>query len=103
MVCDFASFRGEARSRDSKTLLDYVAYFEEHCKKVAAENGAEVKIIKKESFLPFCIAEDNEVVSVAKAACAKIGCISNPIKVICVLIFQFSNNPGIYFFGFLFI
>lgn len=73
VVCDFASFRGEARSRDSKTLLDYVAYFEEHCKKVAAENGAEVKIIKKESFLPFCIAEDNEVVSVAKAACAKIG------------------------------
>ncbi len=35
VVCDFASFRGEARSRDSKTLLDYVAYFEEHCKKVA--------------------------------------------------------------------
>lgn len=30
-------------------------------------------------------------------------CISNPIKVICVLIFQFSNNLGIYFFGFLFI
>ena len=32
-----------------------------------------MKIIKKESFLPFCIAEDNEVVSVAKAACARIG------------------------------
>ena len=73
VVCDFASFEGEARSRDMQRLLDYVAYFEEHCQKVAGDNGAGLKVLKKERFLPFLIPEEEHVVAVAKAACEKLG------------------------------
>ncbi len=73
VVCDFASFSGEARSRDLKALQDYVAYFEDHCKKVAAEKGAGIKVNKVEAFLPFHIHEDDQVLVMAKAACEKVG------------------------------
>ena len=73
VVCDFASFSGEARSRDLGRLKDYVAYFEEHCRKVAQEKGAGLKIIKSENFLPFLIPEGDPVLVNAKAACEKLG------------------------------
>ncbi|MDO4315749.1 MAG: M20/M25/M40 family metallo-hydrolase [Oscillospiraceae bacterium] len=73
VVCDFASFSGEARSRDTRTLEEYVAYFEAHCRQVAEEKGAGLKLIKKQGFLPFRIPESDEPVVVAKAACAKLG------------------------------
>ena len=73
VVCDFASFKGEARSRDFKRLVDYVAYFEGHCKKVAEEHGAGIKVEKIENFLPFAIPEEDEALVVARAACEKLG------------------------------
>ena len=73
VVCDYACFQGETRSRDRQKLLDYVAYFEEHCTKVAKDAGAEIKITKYEGFLPFYIAEDDEVMQVVKQACEAVG------------------------------
>ena len=73
VVCDYAMFQGETRSRSRQKLQEYVAYFEEHCTKVAEAAGAQIKITKNEGFLPFLIPEDNEVITVAKAACEAIG------------------------------
>ncbi len=73
VVCDSASFRGEARSRDSKTLQDYVQYFEKHCTDVAQEKEAGIKIIKEESFLPFLIPEDHPALQTARKACQIMG------------------------------
>lgn len=73
VVCDFASFKGEARSRDLNRLEDYVAYFDSHCRKVAEEHGAGVKITKAENFLPFRIPETDPVLECARAACEKLG------------------------------
>lgn len=72
VVCDFAAFQGEARSRDPKRLADYVDYFETHCKTVAQEQGAEITIQKEEGFLPFLIDEDAPVLATAKTACNKL-------------------------------
>ena len=73
VVCDYAMFQGETRSRNRQKLQEYVAYFEEHCTKVAEAAGAQIKITKNEGFLPFLIPEDNEVITVAKAACEATG------------------------------
>lgn len=73
VVCDFASFKGEARSRDAKRLQDYTAYFEAHCKEVAAKNGAGIKVTIDESFVPFNIPATDEVLLIAKAACDELG------------------------------
>lgn len=73
VVCDYAEFHGEARSRDLNTLLDYVAYFEAHCKEVAEKNGAGIKVIKEQAFLPFLIPEEHEVSVIARKASEKLG------------------------------
>ena len=73
VVCDYAMFQGETRSRNRQKLQEYVAYFEEHCTKVAEAAGAQIKITKNEGFLPFLIPEDDEVMMVAKAACEAVG------------------------------
>lgn len=73
VVCDAASFAGEARSRDPQRLEAYVAYFEQHCRKIAEANGAGIKIRKEEAFRAFCIDEDAPVIQLAKAACGKVG------------------------------
>lgn len=73
VVCDYAEFSGEVRSRDGERLLNYVKYFEDHCKEVAEKNGATIEIIKDESFFPFRIPEDALVSQVASEACAKLG------------------------------
>ena len=73
VVCDYAMFQGETRSRNRQKLQEYVAYFEEHCTKVAEAAGAQIKITKNEGFLPFLIPEDDEVIAVAKAACEATG------------------------------
>ena len=80
VVCDYAMFQGETRSRSRQKLQEYVAYFEEHCTKVAEAAGAQIKITKNEGFLPFLIPEDNEVITVAKAACEAI-CVECKIEV----------------------
>lgn len=69
MVCDFASFQGEARSRDVKRLEDYVAYFETHCQKVAAANGAGLKLSKVGNFRPFLVPLDDPILAIAETAC----------------------------------
>ena len=53
--------------------MDYVAYFEDHCKKVAAEHGAGIQVEKIENVLPFAIPEEDEALVVARAACEKLG------------------------------
>lgn len=73
IVCDAASFAGEARSRDSQRLEAYVDYFEQHCQRVAAENGAGLKLRKEEGFRAFQISEDAPVIQLARAACEKLG------------------------------
>jgi len=72
VVCDSASFSGEARSRDPQRLDAYVDYFERHCQKVAEENGAGLKLRKEEAFRAFCISEDAPVIRLAKTACGKL-------------------------------
>lgn len=71
-VCDFASFSGEARSRDIQRLNDYVAYFKDHCASVAAAAGATVKTEASGSFLPFVVPEDAQVCRIAAEACAAL-------------------------------
>ena len=73
VVCDLASFKGEARSRDLKKLEDYVAYFDAHCREVAQKYGVGIEIEKIQNFLPFLIPEDDQVLQVAKAASEKLG------------------------------
>ena len=73
VVCDFASFKGEARSRDLQKLTDYVTYFEQHCREVAARYGAGITIEKHQNFLPFLIPEEDEVLVCAKEASEAMG------------------------------
>lgn len=73
VVCDHARFQGEARSRDSKRLEDYVKYFEDHCRKVAEGTGAQLELEIREGFRAFRIGEDQEVIRLAGAACAELG------------------------------
>ena len=73
VVCDFASFKGEARSRDFQKLTDYMAYFENHCQEVAARYGAGITIRKHQNFLPFLIPEEDEVLVCAQEASAAMG------------------------------
>lgn len=72
-VCDRASFRGEARSRDAQRLEDYVAYFKEHCLRVAKERGAKLELKIEPLFRPFLIGEDQEVLRLARLACESVG------------------------------
>ena len=73
VVCDYATFRGEARSRNYQKLQDYMEYFKAHCTKIAQEAGAEIKIDAFANFLPFYMAEEEEVMVIAKEACEACG------------------------------
>ena len=73
VVCDFASFRGEARSRNLQKLEDYMVYFKEHCTRVAEAAGAEISIDAFANFLPFYMGEEEEVMVIAKEACEAAG------------------------------
>ena len=73
VVCDFASFRGEVRSRDPQKLADYASYFEWHCRQAAEERGAGLKLTVKQAYQPFRISESSEIVEIARTACASLG------------------------------
>ena len=73
VVCDNAWFEGETRSRDKQKLMAYLAYFEEHCTKVATEHGASIKITKEEGMKPFVVPVESQVLQIAQAACTKLG------------------------------
>lgn len=73
VVCDFAEFHGEARSHKSENLEAYVAYFEDHCRKVAEKYGAEIAFSKKAIFLPFDIQPESVVCRTVAAACEALG------------------------------
>ena len=73
VVCDYASFRGEARSRNYQKLQDYMEYFKAHCTKIAEEAGAEISIDAFANFLPFYMSEEEEVMVIAKEACEAAG------------------------------
>lgn len=72
VVCDYALFKGETRSRNKEKLEAYVAYFENHCKEIAAKHGVQLKLTDKEKMLPFFISEEEQVLRLAKAACEKL-------------------------------
>lgn len=73
VVCDKASFKGEARSRDKARLEDYVAYFERHCRKAAEQNRAEIRIEKKCLFQPFIVEERHPCLQLMKQAMEELG------------------------------
>lgn len=66
VVCDRASFEGEARSRDKARLEDYVAYFERHCRKVAEQNQAGLELKKVCMFQPFLVPETHPCLAMMK-------------------------------------
>lgn len=68
IVCDYASFSGEARSRSLSKLEAYVADFEKQCQETAASAGADIKLEKICEFLPFAIPESHLCVANAKKA-----------------------------------
>lgn len=72
VVCDAASFKGEARSRDPQRLLDYVDYFKTHCRNAADAHGAKLELTTTEIFAPFLIPEEEPVLKIAQTACAKL-------------------------------
>ena len=73
VVCDSASFRGEARSRDAALLDAYLTYFEEHCRKTAQAAGAGIHITVQKNYPPFRIAPESRVLTTARAACEALG------------------------------
>ncbi|WP_297998799.1 peptidase dimerization domain-containing protein [uncultured Oscillibacter sp.] len=80
VVCDHASFRGEARSREFRCLEEYVSYFKDHCLRMAAEKGAKICVEIEEVFRPFHIGEEQEVLRLARRACGAVGleCLVEP-------------------------
>ena len=78
VVCDKASARGEARSRDEKKLAEYTAYFEAHCQKAAEGTGARVSTSVSSDFPSFFIPESAPVITLARRALAEMGI---PIRV----------------------
>ena len=77
-MCDSAGFKGEARSRDPEKLEKYMKYFDEHCRKIAAERNVGIDIVTELSYPPLNITEDEPVLLLAKAACEKLGLTFNP-------------------------
>ena len=73
VVCDPASFKGEARSQEFRRLEEYVAYFKDHCLRVAAAEGAKICLEIEELFRPFHIGEEQEVLRLARRACGAVG------------------------------
>ena len=60
-VCDEAGFRGEARSRNREKLEQYIAYFKEHCCKIAKDWNVGIEIAVDMVYPPLNIAEDEPV------------------------------------------
>ncbi len=77
-VCDSAGFKGEARSRNPEKLEKYMKYFDEHCRKIAAERGVGIEIVTELSYPTLNIAEGEPVLALAKKACEKLGFKYNP-------------------------
>lgn len=50
-----------------------MAYFEAHCQKVAATNGAGLKLSKVENFRPFLVPLDDPILAIAETACRSLG------------------------------
>ncbi len=73
VVCDHAILRGEMRSRDAKRLDAYEAYFRTHCQEAAEKHHVTVSFKREDSFLPFLIPEDSDIITIAKEAMAELG------------------------------
>ena len=64
VVCDHAILRGEMRSRSGEKLDRYEAYFQSHCREIAEKRGARVEFKRENTFLPFFIPEDSEMIQI---------------------------------------
>lgn len=73
VVCDSAYFEGEARSRDLQYLEDYVSYFENHCREIAASKGAGIEIQSTLNYPPFYVPEEHPLLALARKACDRMG------------------------------
>lgn len=73
VVCDHAILRGEMRSRESEKLDRYEAYFKEHCQKIADKRGARVEFQRENSFLPFHIPEDSDMIQKIREVFTEMG------------------------------
>lgn len=73
VVCDHAILRGEMRSRESEKLDRYEAYFREHCQAVADKRGATVTFQRENTFLPFHIPEESDIIRIIQEVFTEMG------------------------------
>ncbi len=73
IVQAYAKCRGEMRSRNPKTMDDYVRYFEKHCRESARLAGAKVTTAVTPAYKTFAIDESAPVVQAALAALRRMG------------------------------
>ena len=73
VVCDHAILRGEMRSRSGEKLDRYEAYFQSHCREIAEKRGARVEFKRENTFLPFVIPEDSEMIQIVTESLKEMG------------------------------
>ena len=73
VVCDHAILRGEMRSRSGEKLDRYEAYFQSHCRQIAEKRGARVEFKRENTFLPFFIPEDSEMIQIVTESLKEMG------------------------------
>ena len=73
IVCDYAYVKGETRSRNHQKMLDYVAYFHQHCQDALAGSGLTVKSSDEFFAQSFYIPETAATIRLAKKALANLG------------------------------
>lgn len=73
VVCDHAILRGEMRSRVGEKMDRYEEYFQSHCREIAKKRGAKVEFKRENTFLPFQIPEDAEVIRIIREALTEMG------------------------------
>jgi tripeptide aminopeptidase len=73
VVCDHAILRGEMRSRSGEKLDRYEAYFQSHCREIAEKRGARVEFKRENTFLPFFIPEDSEMIQIVTESLKEMG------------------------------
>ena len=73
VVCDHAVINGEARSRSSQKLSNYIGYFEEHCRKTAEEFGVRAETSWKKGTPGFSVPHDSASVRLISKVFEQMG------------------------------
>lgn len=77
-VCDYALIKGEARSISKQKLMDYITYFENHCKQVAEGFGVRAELHSDLGSPGFSVSKDGASVRLISAVFEKMGVTPNP-------------------------